>query len=701
MFTITCYAEQTLPQFGVSTGYNYDNASRLSQVLSETNSASYTHLANSPLVSQIAFTNGGALRMTTTKQYDLLNRLTSITNLPSASSAIGFRYAYNNANQRTSVTNAESARWIYQYDSLGQVTSGRKYWGDGTPVAGQQFEYTFDDIGNRKTTAAGGDQFSVNLRSAGYTNNSLNQITSRGVPGYVDMQGSATNTATVTVNNQATYRKGDYFRAELTAANTSPLWFGVTNVAVLNNGTNADIVSSVTGNVFVAKSPEAFTYDADGNLTSDSLWTNTWNGENRLMSTESTAGVPTAGKRKVDYAYDYFGRMIQRIASTNNGTAYVAFETNRFIYDATVQLAELNGANSLQKSYVRGLDLSGTMQGAGGVGGLLMIGAGTNGTHLYCHDGNGNVMALVSATNGVSSAEYDYTPFGQLPRATGPMALINTFGFSGQYRDNVTRRILYLYRSYNPDTGTWESRDLIEEQGGMNLYGFVDNNAINKSDSLGLKSFPILKYLPIPMLGPSLDNELAKKYAYYKSIRLFFKTPHWTKMLDDWYDEIGDDPIKINGETDPRNKDIISNVGFDKMLRCLLKLMEDPKTPVVGLGAESSIDATKKQFNWHYALSRGQSPGGEAAYTDAMNFLGSYRATVEKLNGEFEVTVENTTGWTSATAIPTTGHDVSLWSDHDRYKGYGTRLGFKSHGGNWPQIYKFKVKACPGDCIFP
>jgi hypothetical protein len=37
------------------------------------------------------------------------------------------------------------------YDSLGQVISGKKYWADGTPVAGQQFEYTFDDIGNRLT----------------------------------------------------------------------------------------------------------------------------------------------------------------------------------------------------------------------------------------------------------------------------------------------------------------------------------------------------------------------------------------------------------------------------------------------------------------------------------------------------------------------------------------------------------------------
>ncbi len=472
------------------TTYGYDHASRLKTVTSGATTASYTYLANSPLVAQIAFTNDQTLRMTLTKQYDLLNRLTSITNQASASPAIGFRYVYNSVNQRTSVTNAEGARWVYQYDSLGQVVSGKKYWSDGTQVAGQQFEYTFDDIGNRKTAASGGDQFGVNLRSAGYTNNALNQVTSRGVPGFVDILGSAANSATVTVNNQPTYRYGDYFRAELTVTNPSaPVFLGITNVAVLNNGTNVDIVSSVIGHALVAQAPEAFTYDADGNLTSDGLWTNTWNGENRLLTTESTPGVPTAAKRKVDYTYDYSGRMIQRIASTNNGTAYAACETNRFIYDGSVQLAELDAGNNLVKSYLRGLDLSGSLQGAGGVGGLLAINAGINGFHFYCHDGNGNVMALVNSSTGGSSADFDYTPFGQILRATGPMAFINALGFSGQYRDSITRDILYLYRTYNPDAGRWLSRDPIGEQGGLNVYGSVGNDSLNGVDSLGLAGY--------------------------------------------------------------------------------------------------------------------------------------------------------------------------------------------------------------------
>ena len=48
---------------------------------------------------------------------------------------------------------AVGSYWIYQSDTLGQVTSGKRFWADGTPVAGQQFEYGFDDIGNRQSAA--------------------------------------------------------------------------------------------------------------------------------------------------------------------------------------------------------------------------------------------------------------------------------------------------------------------------------------------------------------------------------------------------------------------------------------------------------------------------------------------------------------------------------------------------------------------
>ena len=106
--------------------------------------------------------------MTTTKQYDFLNRLTQISSAPSAAYVLPltFNYNYNAANQRTKDTLADGSYWVYVYDSLGQVTNGCKYFPDGTLVPGQQFDYTFDTIGNRSQTLSGGDTNGVNLRMA-------------------------------------------------------------------------------------------------------------------------------------------------------------------------------------------------------------------------------------------------------------------------------------------------------------------------------------------------------------------------------------------------------------------------------------------------------------------------------------------------------------------------------------------------------
>jgi YD repeat-containing protein len=116
----------------------------------------------------------------------------------------------SNANQRTKRTDADGTFWDYGYDSLGQVTSAVRYWAaEGTnapvPVAGQQYGFLFDDIGNRKTAT-------LNSNVSEYAANLLNQYTQRTVPGLVDIIGAAASNATVTVNQVVAGRKGDYFR---------------------------------------------------------------------------------------------------------------------------------------------------------------------------------------------------------------------------------------------------------------------------------------------------------------------------------------------------------------------------------------------------------------------------------------------------------------------------------------------------------
>jgi RHS repeat-associated protein len=138
-----------------------------------------------------------------------------------------------------------------------------------------------------------------------------------------------------------------------------------------------------------------------------------------------------------------------------------------------------------------GTDLSGSMQGAGGVGGLLAENLAGNGVQFVAYDGNGNVAALVSASSGTVTANYEYGPFGELIRATGPMAKLSPFRFSTKYQDDETGLLYYGHRYYNPSTGRWLSRDPMAESGGPNLYLIVANCPIAESDYLGLRKWQL------------------------------------------------------------------------------------------------------------------------------------------------------------------------------------------------------------------
>jgi RHS repeat-associated protein len=72
-------------------------------------------------------------------------------------------------------------------------------------------------------------------------------------------------------------------------------------------------------------------------------------------------------------------------------------------------------------------------------------------------------MALVNAADGAVSATYEYGPFNEPLRITGPMGKLNPIRFSTQYADDWTGDLKYLHRDYRPDLGRWPNRDPIGE----------------------------------------------------------------------------------------------------------------------------------------------------------------------------------------------------------------------------------------------
>ncbi len=495
-----------------TTSYTYDNASRLSSVGDGTYSAGYAYLANLPMVSQISFKQNTTTRMTSIRHYVFLNRLGSISFVPNSQllSPISYSYTYNAANQLTRVTlgdlssgQANGSYWLYEYDTLGQVRSGKRYWDDHTPVPGQRFEYGFDDIGNRAATQTGGDSEGAGLRVSTYNANLLNQFSQRTIPASFDVLGVANAAQTVTVNGSATdYRRGEYFQESVAVGNSATaVWQGV-SVTTSGGG-------SGSGAVFVPKTPEVFTHDLDGNTLADGRWNYTWDAENRLVTLVGHTGL--GAPLRLDFEYDAQGRRIRkRVWNNTAGTGSPTLE-RKYIYDLPAGqaggwnlLVELDGANAVVNSFTWGLDLSGILQGAGGVGGLIAIKPAASAARFAAYDGNGNVVALIDGGSGQTDTHYEYGPFGETLRATGAMATANPFRFSTKYTDGETDLLYYGHRYCNPGTGRWVSRDPIEEKGGVNLYVFVGNSAANHFDPLGLTipgtgpgAYPPYK-LPLP-----------------------------------------------------------------------------------------------------------------------------------------------------------------------------------------------------------
>jgi RHS repeat-associated protein len=465
--------------------YGYDATSRLETVTSGGQTATYGYHANSGLWNTTTFTGGTS----TARTYDAHGRLENITTTPAAAPAQSYAYTYNNLNQRTRVTREDSSYWSYIYNDHGELATGKKYWADNSLVWGAQAEYKFDNIGNLSYARQGGNQLG-SLRQSNYTAGSLNQYSQRTVPGAVDVAGAANTAATVTVNNQSAVRKGEYFYKELTVDNSAaPASADVSIVGARNNfgAGGEDAVTEKGGKVSLPQNAEAFTYDDDGNLITDGLWVYTWNAENQLLSMEAAASVSAQAKRRVEFSYDYAGRRIQKKSYTWNiaASAYELVSISKFINDGWNVVVQLDGGGNVQRTYVWGKDNSGSLQGAGGIGGLLLVTEG-NDTHQVAYDGNGNVVALTKAGTGMNSGSYEYDPFGNSLKATGEYAASNPFRFSTKYTDSETGHVYFGYRYYNAQTGKWISRDPLEEEGGVNLYAFVTNNPVGNIDPVGL-----------------------------------------------------------------------------------------------------------------------------------------------------------------------------------------------------------------------
>ncbi len=451
--------------------YGYDAANRLQTLVAPAGTFTYTYQGAGNWVINLALPNGAVVA----NAFDSVGRLTG-TWLKNSRGAVLNSHAYNNnvANQRLKQTRGDGSYVNYSYDNIGELNTAFGYENTGAARLHEKFGYAYDAAGNLHYRAN-------NALIQTFTVNNLNQLDNVTRAGTLTVAGTTGSAASeVTVNGSAASRYNDYT-------------FALAGFTV-NNGDNAYTViardafgradtNSVTVNLPATVS---YVYDSNRNLINDGLRRFDYDDENQLIR------VTVLNRWKSEFTYD--GRMRRRISRdyTWNGSWVLSKEV-RYVYDGDLVIQERDGANNPLATYTRGLDLSGTFQGAGGIGGLL---ARTDSGHAYYHaDGSGNITALIDSGQAVV-ARYIYDPFGNTLAKSGPLGDANLYRFSSKEAHPNSGLYYYGYRFYDPNLQRWPNRDPIEERGGINLYSFVRDDPVDWIDYLGLEcSITIRRYL--------------------------------------------------------------------------------------------------------------------------------------------------------------------------------------------------------------
>ena len=248
----------------------------------------------------------------------------------------------------------------------------------------------------------------------------------------------------------------------------------------------------------------SLTWSAQGGLQRDGRFIYAYDAEDQLVSV--TSSVLSNGAIRVVNAYDYRHRRIAKMVYTMRDDSPPASplappspiahrtwylkERHDFVYDdwnlihETVTTVNANSMTNVSEiEYFWGPDLSNTLQGAGGVGGLLAV--SQNGQFYFpVYDNLGNIVKYLGE-NGNIVAFCTYDDFGRTLTATGPLASSFAFLFSTKYLDSETDLYYYGYRFYSPSLHSWLNRDPIAEKGGANVYGILNNNVLCFFDYLG------------------------------------------------------------------------------------------------------------------------------------------------------------------------------------------------------------------------
>ena len=378
-------------------------------------------------------------------------RLQTIQNLKGSTELSKFDYTYNavgtiatwtqQADSSTAVVNTLS------YDNADQLTSDVQSGGATASNA-----YHYDPAGNRLAEVTGTGTTTGQFNNVNQLTALSASATGQTVSGYTSA--AVTN---LTVNAvPATITSGTNFSA------TVPLGGGTNAVSVVAHQSGTAPTTHRYQVVTSGSSSASLAYDANGNtLTDENGNCYQWDALDRLTKIIYPSGASSL------FAYDGLSRRVQIVEKNSSS---MVTSTKNYLWIGQEMAEERDGSNAVTKRFFSQ--------------GEQQIIGDTSTVFYYTKDHLGSIREMCSSTGSIV-ARYGYDSYGITTLVQG--SNLATFQFTGDYYHASSGLNLTKYRAYDSTTGEWLSRDPIGENGGIDLYDYVDNDPIDSVDAMGLR----------------------------------------------------------------------------------------------------------------------------------------------------------------------------------------------------------------------
>ena len=447
------------------------------------------------LMESVTSTSTGTPKYTSTLGYDEFGNVAFFKEKVNNSASYETTYAYDVENRPTQLRyGADNRKVNYIYDPIGRLAT-RTLTGtapyattyqyvapdntDGittTPLVqsitqnGQNFSYTYDNVGNITSVTRNG-------LTTTYEYDSLGQLTRVNDP----HAGKSTMYLYDCGGNMTGYLSAPYTLA--------PTLEGVNETVFYTYGDSnwKDKVTAIGG--------KAITYDTIGNPLTYDGWTFTWKAGRMLASMVKTG-------TNAQFTYDHNGLRIKKVV--NGVTTNYTLNGNNIVHMT-------QGSNDLHFYY-----------DAQGKPAMVRF----NGTdYFYIYNLQNDAVAIVD-TNGTQVIEYGYDAWGNPISKTGTLAAtlgtLNPFRYRGYVYDEETGLYYLRNRYYKPAWRRFinaDNHDLLsqfrETLGNKNLYEYCNNNPLNKLDSTG--NFGLLIGMAVGAITGAIVSGVVSAASQYVS----------------------------------------------------------------------------------------------------------------------------------------------------------------------------------------